>query len=68
MPQIIRPIHFEPEVVKRMNHLMGHGIFEVSLVLHLIRADQDPILRIKATTLPISASTTVNIMTVKIAS
>lgn len=51
-----------------MNHLMGHGIFEVSLVLHLIRADQDPILRIKATTLPISASTTVNIMTVKIAS
>lgn len=68
MSQIIRPIHLEPEVVKGMNHLMGHGIFEVSLVLHLICADQDSIFRIEATTLPIRTATTVDIMIVKIAS
>lgn len=68
MPKIIRPIHLEPEVIKGMNHLMGHGIFEVSLVLHFICADQDSIFRIEATTLPISATTTVDVMIVKIAS
>lgn len=68
MPQIIGPIHLEPEVVKGMNHLMSHSIFKVSLVLHLICANQDSIFRIETTTLPISTATTVDIMAVKIAS
>ena len=67
MPQIIRPIHLEPKVIKGMNHLMGHGIFEMSLVLHLICAYQDSIFRVEATTLPISAAATVDVMIVKIA-
>lgn len=68
MSQIIGPIHLEPEVVKSMNHLMSHSIFKVSLVLHLICANQDAILRVETTTLPVRTATTVDIMIVKIAS
>jgi hypothetical protein len=68
VPQIIRPIHLEPEVVIGMDHLMGDSIFEVSLVLHLICADQDSVFRIETATLSIRAATAVNIMIVEITS
>lgn len=64
MSQIIRPIDLEPQVIKGMNHLVGHCVFEVSLVFHLICANQDPILRIKTTTLSICTTTAVDIVIV----
>jgi hypothetical protein len=68
MPQVIRPIDLEPQVVKCMNHLVGHCVFKVSLVLHLVCANQNAIFRVKATTFSVRAATTVNVVVMEIAS
>jgi hypothetical protein len=68
VPQIIRPIDLESQVVKGMNHLMGHCVLEMSLVLHLICANQDAILWIETTTLSIRTAAAIDIVIMEIAS
>lgn len=38
MAQIICPVYFKPQMIVGMNHLMRHGILQMTLVLHLVRA------------------------------
>jgi len=68
MPQVIGPIDLKSQVVKCMNHFVGHCIFKVSLVLHLVCANQNAIFRVKATTLSVCATTAIDIVVVKITS
>lgn len=51
-----------------MDHLVGQCVLQMSLILHFIGTEQDAILGIKAACFPIRTPTTVDIMTVKIAS
>lgn len=50
-----------------MNHLMGHGVFEVSLILHFVGANQNAIFRVKTTALSIRTATAVDIVVMKVA-
>lgn len=47
---------------------MRHCILQVSLIFHLVGTDQDPVLGIEAACFPIGATSTVDIVIVKIAS
>lgn len=67
MSQVVCPIHLEPQVVIRVNHLMGHRVLQVSLVFHLVCADQNAILRIEAACFPVRAAAAVDVVAVEIA-
>jgi len=68
MSQVIRPIDLESQVVVCMNHLVSHGILQMTLILHLIGAEENPKFRIESTCLSTRAATAVDVMAVKIAS
>lgn len=51
-----------------MNHLVGHRIFEMTLVLHFIGTDQDTILGIEPSRFPIRTTAAVDVMAVQVAS
>lgn len=55
-------------MVKCMNHLVSHCVFEMSLVFHFICANQDAIFWVKATTLAVCAATAMNVVIMKVAS
>lgn len=68
MSQVVRPVDLESQVIVGVDHLVSHGILQMTLVLHLIGAQQDAEFRIKSTGLSTRASTAVDVVTVKIAS
>lgn len=47
---------------------MRHCILQMSLIFHLVGTDQDPVLGVESTCFPIGASSTVDVVIVKIAS
>lgn len=51
-----------------MNHLVSHCVLEVSLVFHLVCANQNAVLRVKTTALAVCTATAVDIVVVKVAS
>jgi hypothetical protein len=50
-----------------MNHLMCHCVLQMALVLHLVRAKQDAIFRIKTPGLSARTAAAIDIVTGKIA-
>lgn len=68
VPQVIRPIDLEPKMIVGVDHLVGHGVFQVPLILHLVGAEEDAILGIKATRFAIRTTTAVDIVTRQVAS
>jgi hypothetical protein len=68
MAEIVRPVDLESQVVVCVDHLVSHGVLQMTLVLHLIRAQQNAKFRIESTGLSTRASTAVDVVTVKIAS
>lgn len=68
MSQVIRPVDLESQVVVRVDHLVGHGVLQMPLILHLIGAQQNAEFRIKSTCLSTCASTAVDVVTMKVAS
>lgn len=66
MPQVIRPVDFESQMIIGMDHLMCHCVLQMSLVPHFIRADQDTIFRIETSRFPIRTTTTINIVVMKV--
>jgi hypothetical protein len=67
MSQII-PVHFEPEMVICMYHLVCHGVFQVALVSHLVCANHYSMLRVETTSLSFLAAAAVDVMTGHVAS
>jgi len=51
MPQIVRVIILEPQIIPRVHHLMRHRILHMPSIPKLIRTDQYPIFRVKAAAL-----------------
>lgn len=47
----IRPVHLEAQVIPRMHHLVRQRILQMPTTAHLIRADQDAMIRTKPTAL-----------------
>jgi hypothetical protein len=68
MSQVISPVNFESQVIVGVDHLMSHSVLQMPLVLHLIGADQNPVLGIKAATLSVGATAAVDVVTVEVAS
>ena len=67
MPQVIRPVDLESQMIIGMNHLMCHCVLQMSLILHFICADQDTIFRIETTRFSIRTTTAINIVVMKVA-
>lgn len=55
MPQIMHSVHLKPQVIISMHHLMRQRILQMSAIPHLVRADQNAVLRIKAAALLVVA-------------
>lgn len=68
MSQVIRPIDLKSQMVVCVHHFVSHGVLQMTLVLHLIGAQQNPKFRVKSTCLSTRAATAVDVMAVKIAS
>lgn len=68
MSQVIRPIDLKSQVVVCMDHLVSHGVLQMSLILHFVGAEENPEFRIESTCLSTRAATAVDIMAVKVAS
>lgn len=51
-----------------MDHFVGHCVFELSLVLHLVGAKQNAIFRIEATALSVCTTATMDVVLMKITS
>ena len=68
MPQVIRPVDLEPQVVVSVDHLMSHGVLQMTLIFHLICTKKNSIFRVESTSLSTRAATAVDVMAVQIAS
>lgn len=55
VPQVMHGVHLESQVVVRVHHLVRQRVFHVAPVAHLVGADQDAVIRIKATALLVVA-------------
>jgi hypothetical protein len=55
-------------VVICVDHLVGHGVLQVTLVLHLIGTQQNTKFGIEPTSLPTRAAATIDVMAVEITS
>ena len=49
-----------------MDHLVGHRVLQMPLVLHFVGANPDTVLRIETTGLPIGASPAVDVVARKV--
>ena len=67
MPQVIRPVDLESQMIIGMDHLMCHCVLQMSLIPHFICADQDTIFRIETTRFSIRTTTAINIVVMKVA-
>ena len=67
MPQVIRPVDFESQMIIGMNHLMCHCVLQMSLIPHFTCADQDTIFRVEPPRFSIRTATTINIVVMKVA-
>jgi hypothetical protein len=67
MAQIIRPVYFKPQMIVGMNHLMRHGILQMTLILHLVCTHENAVLRVESSGLSVRAPAAVDIVTVEIA-
>lgn len=68
MSQVIRPIDLKPQMIIRVNHLVSHGIFQMTLIFHLVGAYQNSIFRVETTALAVCTAAAVDIMVVEVAS
>lgn len=53
--QVVHRIHLKSQMVVSVHHLVRKRVFHMSAVAHLIRADQNAVVRIKATALLVVA-------------
>lgn len=68
MSQVPFPVQLEPQVVVCMDHLVGQGILQVALITHFIRANLNPVVRVKAASFARRASRASDIVAVEISS
>lgn len=62
----IRRVKLKPQMIIRMNHLMRHGILQMTSIPKLVRAKQDTVLGVEATTLRRSAPSTAHIVRIEV--
>ena len=67
MPQVIRPVDLESQMIIGVDHFMCHCVLQMSLIPHLICANQDTIFRIETTRFSIRTTTAINIVVMKVA-
>lgn len=68
MSQIPLPVQLESQVVVCMNHLMRQGILQMALIPHLVRANLDPVVRIKTAGLARRAAGASDVVAVEVSS
>lgn len=68
VPQVVRPVDLESQVVVCVDHLVSHSVLQMTLVLHLVGAQQNTKFGIESASLSTRATTAVDVMAVEIAS
>lgn len=68
VPKVVGPIDLESQMVVGMNHLVSHGILQVSLVFHFIGTNQNAVFWVEASAFSVCTSAAVDVVAMEIAS